>query len=87
MRHAVSAGCARAQANRLKIVIDPDRCPLTFAEFTLKELERDKEGNWIDEIPGGNDHSIDAVRYAMVDDILRGRAGVRARKLEFIGLA
>ena len=43
-----------------------------FAEFTLKEFEGDKEGNWIDEIPDGNDHSIDAVRYAMLDDCLRG---------------
>ena len=41
-------------------------------EFTLKEFERDREGNWIDEIPDGNDHSIDAVRYAMMDDVLRG---------------
>ncbi len=55
-----------------EIVIDPKRCPLTFSEFTLKEFERDKEGNWIDEIPDGNDHSIDAVRYAMMDDMLRG---------------
>ena len=44
-----------------KIVIDSQRCPLTFSEFTLKEFERDKEGNWIDDIPDGNDHSIDAV--------------------------
>ena len=50
----------------------PKRCLLTFSEFTLKEFERDKEGNRIDEIPDGNDHSIDAVRYAMLDDILRG---------------
>ena len=35
-------------------------------------LEKDKEGDWIDEIPDGNDHSIDAVRYAMLDDVLRG---------------
>ena len=55
-----------------EIVIDPERCPLTFSEFTLKEFEKDKEGNWIDEIPDGNDHSIDAVRYAMMDDVLRG---------------
>ena len=55
-----------------EIVIDPDRCSLTFTEFTLKEFARDKEGNWIDDIPDGNDHSIDAVRYAMMDDILRG---------------
>ena len=53
-------------------ICNPERCPLTFSEFTLKEFEKDKEGNWIDEIPDGNDHSIDAVRYAMMDDVLRG---------------
>ena len=42
------------------------------SESTLKELEKDKEGNWIDEILDGNDRSIDAVRYAMMDDVLRG---------------
>ena len=55
-----------------EIVIDPMRCPLTFSEFTLKEYERDRDGNWMDVIPDGNDHSIDAVRYAMMDDVLRG---------------
>ena len=55
-----------------EIVIDPARCPLTFAEFTLKEYLRDRDGSWVDEIPDGNDHSIDAVRYAMMDDVLRG---------------
>ena len=38
----------------------------------MRAFERDKEGNWIDEIPDGNDHSIDAVRYALMDDVLRG---------------
>lgn len=33
---------------------------------------RDKDGRWIDEIPDGNDHSIDAVRYAVMEDVLRG---------------
>ena len=55
-----------------EIVIDPQRCPLTFAEFTLTEFQWDRDGNWIDEIPDGNDHSIDAARYAMMDDVLRG---------------
>ena len=55
-----------------EIVIDPVRCPLTFEEFVLKEYERDKDGCWIDEVPDGMDHSIDAVRYAMMDDVLRG---------------
>lgn len=56
-----------------EIVIDPARCPLTYEEFRLKEYERDKEGNWMEGIPDGNDHSIDAVRYAMMRDIRRTR--------------
>lgn len=54
-----------------EIVIDPNKCPLTFSEFTWKEFERDKEGNWIDDIQDGNDYSIDTARYAMLDDVLR----------------
>lgn len=53
-------------------MIDPVRCPLTLEEFRLKEYARDRDGTWIDDIPDGNDHSIDAVRYAMMDDALRG---------------
>lgn len=55
-----------------EIVIDPVGCPLAYEEFRLKELERDRDGTWVDEIPNGNDHSIDAVRYAVMDDVLRG---------------
>ena len=55
-----------------EIVIDPFRCPKTYEEFTLKEYMREPDGTWVDEIPDGNDHSIDAVRYAMLDDCLRG---------------
>lgn len=54
------------------IVIDPVRRPLAYEEFRLKEFERDRDGTWVDEIPDGNDHSIDAVRYAVMDDVLRG---------------
>lgn len=67
-----SCGRFAELAGLRKIVIDSKRCPLTFSEYTLKELERVKEGNWIDDIPDGNDHSIDAVRYALMDDVLRG---------------
>ncbi len=38
----------------------------------MKEYLRMPDGTWVDEIPDGQDHSIDAVRYAMMDDILRG---------------
>lgn len=55
-----------------EIAIDPVRCPLAYEEFRLKEYRRDKDGTWVDDIPDGNDHSIDAVRYAMMDDVLRG---------------
>jgi len=55
-----------------EIVIDPMRAPQAFEEFSLKEYDRDRDGTWIDEIPDGNDHSIDAVRYAVMDDVLRG---------------
>lgn len=53
------------------IEIDPVRCPNAFEEFRLKEFERNKAGEWVDEIPDGNDHSIDAVRYMMMSDVLR----------------
>lgn len=39
---------------------------------SAKECERDKDGTWVDDIPSGNDHSIDAVRYAVMNDVLRG---------------
>lgn len=55
-----------------EICIDPVWAPLAYAEFRLKEYERDRDETWIDEIPDGNSHSIDAVRYAMLGDILRG---------------
>ena len=47
------------------IVIDPIRCPVATDEFLHYEYERDKEGNVISGYPDGNDHVIDAVRYAM----------------------
>lgn len=62
-----------------EIVIAPVRCPLTYEEFRLKEFERDRDGTWVDEIPDGNDHSIDAVRYAVMDDVL-GDVGVSRRR-------
>lgn len=56
-----------------EIAIDPARCPLTFEEFALCEFDKDKDGNWIDDFPDGHDHSIDAVRYAVMPLVMRGR--------------
>ena len=48
-----------------QIVIDPDRCPDTAAEFLNYEYDRDKSGEVISGYPDRNNHHIDAVRYAM----------------------
>ena len=47
------------------IYIDKHRCPETFREFTQYEYEKDRDGNFISDYPDENNHSIDAVRYAM----------------------
>ena len=38
----------------------------------MNVYQRDRDGNWLDEIPDGQGHSNDAIRYAMMDDVLRG---------------
>lgn len=48
----------------VEIVIDNVRCPVAAEEFLKKEYERDKDGNVISGYPDGDDHVIDAVRYA-----------------------
>lgn len=47
------------------IYIDKKRCPETFKEFINYEYEQDKDGNFISQYPDENNHSIDAVRYAL----------------------
>lgn len=54
-----------------EIAIDPIRCPLTYKEFALCEYAKDRDGRWVDDYNDGNDHSIDAVRYAMMRDVLK----------------
>ena len=52
-------------ASLKQIIIDPDRCSAAAKEFVEYEYERDKEGNLITGYPDKNNHSIDAVRYAL----------------------
>lgn len=47
------------------IIIDPTRCPDTAKEFLGYEYERDSSGAFVSGYPDGNNHHIDAVRYAM----------------------
>lgn len=55
-----------------EIIIDPERCPNTLREFANYELEKDKDGNFKAEFPDKNNHTIDAVRYALEDDMRTG---------------
>jgi len=48
-----------------EIIIDDIRCPNTAREFLNYELEKDANGNFKAEYPDKNNHSIDAVRYAL----------------------
>lgn len=47
------------------IYIDKRRCPETYKEFVNYEYEQDRDGEFISAYPDENNHSIDAVRYAM----------------------
>ena len=47
------------------IYIDKRACPDTWKEFTTYEYEQDRDGNFISAYPDENNHSIDAVRYAL----------------------
>lgn len=49
------------------IVIDPVRCPNTAREFIGYELVPDGLGGFRDGFPDRDNHSIDAVRYALED--------------------
>lgn len=55
--------------NLEEIVIDGTRCPNTAREFSEYELERDSRGELKADFPDKNNHSIDAVRYALEDYI------------------
>lgn len=47
------------------IVIDPARCPLAAGEFSRYEYDRDRSGHVLPRYPDHDNHTIDAVRYAM----------------------
>lgn len=62
-----------------KIVIDPERCPNVTREFSEYELERDTDGEFKSVYPDKNNHTIDAVRYALEDEITKKKARVIKR--------
>jgi len=54
-----------------KIVVDPQRTPNTYRELSRYEYERDKDGNIVTGYPDANNHTIDALRYALSPLFLR----------------
>jgi phage terminase large subunit len=52
-----------------EIIIDPKRCPRAAKEFINYSLETDRNGEVIIEYPDKDNHSIDAVRYALENDM------------------
>jgi phage terminase large subunit len=63
-----------------KIIIDPERCPLSAREFINYTLEVDRLGNVKDKFPDKDNHSIDAIRYALEDAM----AGVNTIGIEVL---
>lgn len=61
------------------IIIDPKRCPNAAREFYDYELEPDGNDGFKDGFPDKNNHTIDAVRYALEDEINRKKARVYSR--------
>lgn len=52
-----------------EIIIDPKRCPKTAWEFEAIDYQVDKDGNTKNKLEDKNNHSIDAVRYALSEDM------------------
>lgn len=57
--------------NLEEIVIDGTRCPNAAREFNEYELDRDSSGELKADFPDKNNHTIDAIRYALEDYIGR----------------
>jgi len=68
-----------------EIVIDPVRCPNAAREFTNYEYQRDKDGNYSASFPDRDNHTIDAARYALEDDMSDNR-GKAYKRRDFGGL-
>lgn len=64
-----------------EIIIDPVRCPLAATEFINYALDMNRQGEVISKYPDKNNHSIDAVRYAMSQQIKEDK--IKRRKSKF----
>jgi PBSX family phage terminase large subunit len=61
-----------------EIIIDDIRCPNTAREFLTYEMETDAQGNYKAVYGLKNNHSIDAVRYALNDEVMNHKEHKKA---------
>ncbi|GHV28063.1 terminase large subunit [Clostridia bacterium] len=71
-------------SERGKIVIDKRRCPNAAREFMGLEYAQDRYGNFMAKVKAGNDHTVDATRYA-VEELSNART-IKIINKAFIGL-
>jgi phage terminase large subunit len=64
----------------IKWVIDPNRCPHLAEEVRNKMHVQTADGEWLEEIEDGNDHWIDATRYAVMPIVRRARSAYRDKE-------
>lgn len=62
-----------------QIIIDPVACPLAAREFINYSLEMNKNGEVVSRYPDKDNHTIDAVRYGLYDEI---KAKPRSKKYD-----
>ena len=55
------------------IIRDPKRTPNTCKEFENIDYQTDKDGNIKPRLEDKNNHTIDAIRYALESDMIRGK--------------
>ena len=74
---SVDFGVAYLSDDLDEIIIDPVRCPNAAREFSSYELEKDKNGNFKGSYPDKDNHTIDAARYALEDEMVNKKAKIR----------
>lgn len=67
------------------IVIDPKRCPNATREFEGIDYQVDRDGNPLPKLEDRDNHLIDAVRYALVND-MTGQGTMRTIDRRKLGL-
>lgn len=63
-----------------EIVIDPKRTPNAEREFSTYELERGSDGEFLSRYPDKNNHTIDAARYALEEEINSNKIKIIERR-------